>query len=317
MSEQLGLDAIKASVLINVGTARVDLGDHDVGLELLERGTEAARAANVPFEIVRGLGNRASALWWIGRLDRPLALWRQALAESEQYGQTGFSRWFRGVGIGAEVESGEWQGALARAGAFIAEIEGGSPHYLASECYRGRALIRLGRGDEDGAVADAEESLDLARRATDPQARFPGQATAAHVFAELGDRDRAVETVADFLAAVESGQRLGYAVSMLYMLAWVVTETGAGPRLADALEHHYQTMWARAAAAYSRGDPVAAAEVLGAAGAVAPAAYCRLVAARRGDLEQLEPALAFYRSVGASRYVREGESLLGATTRSA
>ncbi len=313
MAEQLGLDAIKASVLINLGTARVDLGDHDAGLELLERGIEAARATNVPFEIVRGLGNQASALWSIGRLDRSLALWRQALAESEQYGQTGFSRWFRGVGIGAEIDLGNWDSALARAEAFIAEIEGGSPHYLGSECYRGRALIRFGRADEQGAVADAEQSLELARRATDPQAHFPGQATAAHLFAELGDRDRALETVAEFVAAVGSGQRLGYAVSTLHVLAWVVAEAGDGAALADALERHYDTMWAKAAAAHARGDSVAAADVLGTAGAVAPAAYCRLVAARRGDLDQLERALGFYRSVGASRYVREGEALLAAT----
>jgi class 3 adenylate cyclase/tetratricopeptide (TPR) repeat protein len=317
MAEELGLDAIKASVLINVGNARVDLGDHDAGLELLERGTEAARQANVPFEIVRGLGNQASALWSIGRLDGPPALWRQALAESDQYGQTGFSRWFRGVGIGAEIDLGRWDDALSRADAFIAEIEGGSPHYLAGECYRARALIRFARGDERGAVADAEQSLELARRATDPQAHFPGQATAAHVFAELGDRDRAAATVVDFARAVEAGQRLGYAVSTVYMLAWVVGEVGDGPRLADALERHYDTMWAKAGAAYGRGDPTAAAGLLAAAGAVAPAAYCRLVAARRGDLRQLEPALAFYRSVGAGRYVSEGESLLATTTRSA
>ena len=47
-------------------------------------------------------------------------------------------------------------------------------------------------------------------------------------------------------------------------------------------------------------------------------AYCRLVAARelveqgrRTEADaQLGRALAFYRSVGARRYVREGESLL-------
>ena len=53
--------------------------------------------------------------------------------------------------------------------------------------------------------------------------------------------------------------------------------------------------------------------MLGEIGALASEAYCRLSAARAGDLTQLEPALAFYRSVGATRYVREGESLLAAS----
>jgi hypothetical protein len=48
-------------------------------------------------------------------------------------------------------------------------------------------------------------------------------------------------------------------------------------------------------------------------GAVASEAYCRLEAARAGDLTQLEPALAFYRSVKATRYLREGETLIAAS----
>jgi hypothetical protein len=42
-------------------------------------------------------------------------------------------------------------------------------------------------------------------------------------------------------------------------------------------------------------------------------AYDRLSAARAGDLDQLEPALEFYRSVGATWYLRQGESILAAS----
>jgi hypothetical protein len=57
-------------------------------------------------------------------------------------------------------------------------------------------------------------------------------------------------------------------------------------------------------------------------GAVSEEAYARLAAARmlidegrrhEAD-EQLGRALAFYRSVGAKRYVREGEALLAAAS---
>ena len=52
-----------------------------------------------------------------------------------------------------------------------------------------------------------------------------------------------------------------------------------------------------------------AADLLEVGGDKTLAANSRLEAARRGALDQLEPALAFFRSVGASRYVLEGEAL--------
>ena len=45
-------------------------------------------------------------------------------------------------------------------------------------------------------------------------------------------------------------------------------------------------------------------------GDVADEAYARL---RSGNDDQVQRALAFYRSVGATRYIEEGEALLAAT----
>ena len=64
-----------------------------------------------------------------------------------------------------------------------------------------------------------------------------------------------------------------------------------------------------------------AAEIFDGMGAPTPAAFCRLRAAealvaegRRAEAdEQLRRALAFYRGVGATRFVREGETLLAAS----
>ncbi len=53
-----------------------------------------------------------------------------------------------------------------------------------------------------------------------------------------------------------------------------------------------------------------AAAVLGEMGDVADEAYARL---RSGLDAEVRRALEFYRSVGAMRYVREGESLLAAS----
>ena len=79
--------------------------------------------------------------------------------------------------------------------------------------------------------------------------------------------------------------------------------------------------WLRATAAVLARDLRAAADTYAEMGCPAPEAFFRLRAAeqlvregRRAEAdEQLRPALAFYRGVGATRYVREGEALLAAS----
>jgi class 3 adenylate cyclase/tetratricopeptide (TPR) repeat protein len=320
MADQLGLDGVKAAAMINVGSSRADKGE-DEGMTLLARAIDVAREANEPFEMCRAMGNLAAWQWVRGELSKAGPLWGEAGMEAEQYGQKAFARWFRGVVVPAEYELGEWDAAIPHADAFLTEVEAGSPHYLASQCYLSRSLMRLGRADADGAAADAEQALAHARRAKDPQALFPSSAVAAHVFMEVGDRERALPPAEEFLAAVAGGRGLGFALTQLHVLSWVLTAAGRGPEVADALERFAPNPWARAGIAFGRGDPVEAAEILAGIGAVTSEAYCRLTAARmlveqgrRAEAdEHLNRALAFYRSVGATRHVCEGESLLAAS----
>ena len=309
MAERLGLEEIQAATLINLGSSRATIGDEE-GLSVIGRGVEVARAGNAVFEMCRGTGNLAAQHWVRGELIEADRLWREASREAVQYGQRGFARWFRGVAISKDYELGDWASALAAADAFLAEVEAGSPHYLAGEGYGIRALIRLGRADDDGAAADAERALAVSAQARDPQVLFSAAAVAAHVYMELGDPARALPHAEGFLAAVVDGRGLGFASSQLHLLSWTLAAAGRGPELADSLARLVREPWARAAAAFGHGDPVGAAEILGGIGAVASEAYCRLAAARAGRLDQIERALAFYRSVGANRHVREGESLL-------
>jgi hypothetical protein len=172
-------------------------------------------------------------------------------------------------------------------------------------------LVRLGRGDSQGASLDAGLAFEHVRRAKDPQAVIPVCAGAAHVYAELGDPTSARAPAEECLAVL--GEGIGFGIASLQMLAWAMTPTGRGEELASALGRYAHNPWARAAIAFATGDFVAAADGLGRIGAVASEAYCRLAAARAGDLRQLEAVLAFYRSVRATRYVREGESLPAAS----
>jgi hypothetical protein len=94
-------------------------------------------------------------------------------------------------------------------------------------------------------------------------------------------------------------------------------------RQSEFLEATSQAMkipnpWREAAAAYASGDFRRAAEVYEGIGARPEEAYARLRAAesfvregRRAEADaELQSAVAFWRSVGATAYVREGEALL-------
>jgi hypothetical protein len=81
------------------------------------------------------------------------------------------------------------------------------------------------------------------------------------------------------------------------------------------------TPWLEAARAYADGGFEEAAEILGDIGAVPDEAHARVRAAealveagRRSEADaQLQRALAFYRSVGATAYIREVESQFAAS----
>ena len=312
MATDLGLDEIRAAALINIGAARGALGDAH-GLAEIAQGVEIARSANAVFEMCRGTGNLAARRWVRGELAESLELWESAQHDSEQYGQKGFARWFRGVLVQPAWELGDWETAAARADAFLDDVEAGQPHYMASQVYICRSLIRLGCGDPDGAVADVETGVELAERAKDPQVVYPAYAAAAHVYMELGERDRAVRPAEAFLAGLTGGANIGYGDTSLHTLAWTLTDMGRGEECVSALQAYARVPWARIGIAFGHGDPTGAADRCAEIGAVTSEAFCRLAAARLGDLGQLELALAFYRSVGATRYVSEGESLLAAS----
>jgi hypothetical protein len=81
------------------------------------------------------------------------------------------------------------------------------------------------------------------------------------------------------------------------------------------------TPWMEAARAYAAGELEEAADILGAIHAVPDEAFVRLRAAealmhegRRAEADaELQKALAFYRSVGATAYIREAEGMFAAS----
>jgi class 3 adenylate cyclase len=321
MAEEFGLGELRAAALSDIGSSLVSTGDVERGLAEQAHAAEVAAAANAPYELLRAEGNLAARLWSEGRLAEGARRWEEAAVAARQYGQSTFVRWFRGVLLTNAYTLGRWDEALAGADAFIAAVESGSPHYLAPQAYTVRALIRLARDHSERVLDDAQQAVALARRAKDPQILFLTLAGAAHVHSEMGDQETAFELVDEYLTAIASGQQLAFAVSWVHVFAWTVNNAGRGQELTRLLADVGQVPWVRAARAFAEGDPQASAQICAEMGALTQEAYARLAAARglaeerrrtEAD-EQLRRVLSFYRSVGAKRYVREGEALLPAS----
>jgi tetratricopeptide (TPR) repeat protein len=213
---------------------------------------------------------------------------------------------------------GEWDEALRAADAFIAEMEAGSPHYSSFQIYTVRAEMRSARGDSAGALEDAESALAAGRALDDPQALLFVLAGCAHVFVLESEPDRAVALARELLDALGRGVRLQFAVINLPAFVSALVALDLAPELVRALAGQLETPWTEAVRAYAGADFAAATEILQRTGSRPAEAEARVRAAEQfvaagrpteAD-EQLQQALAFYRSVSATRFVHECEALL-------
>jgi class 3 adenylate cyclase/tetratricopeptide (TPR) repeat protein len=320
MAERLGLDAVRADALVSIGASRCFSGDAG-GIEDLEQADAAAAECNAPSVLCRAKTNLGATWWLRGDLERAIAFWADAEEIAVRFGQNVFRRWLRGNYAADRYVLGQWQAALAAADEVLAEVEAGSPHYWAPLCYASRAQIRLGHDDVPGALADVERAIELARLAKDPQAMDPTLAIAAFVFREVGNGKRTVEMVDEALELLLVEQAAGPQRSdVLHVLAWTAFALERGRELLAVLPTS-EVPWVRAARAFATGELREAADICGSMGARTEEARDRLwlaealIKQHRGaeaDVE-LRRALAFYRSVGATRYIREAEALLSAS----
>jgi class 3 adenylate cyclase/tetratricopeptide (TPR) repeat protein len=321
MAEELGLDDIKTRVLISMGPARVSAGDPG-GLRDLEQGIAIATSLNDAAEQVRGWNNLATMKTLLGRVEEGSNDLLESYRLAQQFGHRGFARWTEGGPlIGNAFGWGRWDEVLESAEEFIAGL-GGESHYQASSAHVMRGVIRFSRGDDAGAAQDAERALELARPVGDPQLWGGNLQAASAIFMSVGEKGRARELLDETLTLIGELQQLGWVVMDLDSAAWVAWKLGRGDELLEAVKDEpLQTPWLAAARAIAVGDFVRAADIYAELGTVPAEAICRLRAAeafvaegRRAEAdEQLRPALAFYRNVGATRYVREGEALLAAS----
>jgi class 3 adenylate cyclase/tetratricopeptide (TPR) repeat protein len=314
IAEHLGLDEIRAHALDNIGLTRVQLGDQE-GIADLERSVEIALAANST-EATRAYNNLAVCYWQLGDLARSRPIAAEAVRAAERVGDIVQARFTRAWRAGADTTEGRWDEALRQAEEIIARADGG---HQESGGLRGRARIRLARDDVEGALGDATRALALSQEVKDPQSRVPALVLYAWLTMETGRRRDAARAVDELLELVRAERY--WLTYDLPGIAFVFTALGRTQVLYELLEATLPSRWSEAALLYAGGERGGAADVLAAMGALAEEASCRLRAAealiaagdRAGGDEQLQKALAFWRSVGATRYIREGEKLLAKT----
>ena len=168
-------------------------------------------------------------------------------------------------------------------------------------------------------IEDLDAALSLVRDASEPQAWLPIFVHSALISLELGRRDEANAHVTEVLA----DPTRTFLDMATVELATVMNALGRASELRAFLQDFPRpTRWHGAALAILDGDYARAADLLDELGIVSLGAQARLHAAtafaasgRQAEADaQLRPALEFFRSVGATRYVREAEALLAAAS---
>ena len=322
LAAELGFDDLRAQALNSLGSARAAIGDR-AGLAEVEESIAVAGQANAISALLRGHNNLSTMRLVYGDLEQAQAGAQETRRLAEHFGHHGFVRFIDGgAGVGIPYHQGRWDDALDKAERFLASVEQGSPHYQAPAAYCFRGLIRLGRGDPEAAVAAAEQALAAVESFRDPQIVQPTLGMTAHIFHAVGDERRAAELAAEAIERLRGMSQLAFAGVELHYLTWVASGLGRAAEVSEFAERDpVDSDWLRAVRAIAAGDLRRAAEIYDEMGALSAAAFYHLRAAdqlvaegRRAEAdEQLRPALAFYRGVGATRYVREGEALLAAS----
>jgi class 3 adenylate cyclase/tetratricopeptide (TPR) repeat protein len=312
LAEEQGLMDLIPSALINIGSARTNAGDEG-GLADLERAIEIGLATNNP-EVARAYNNLAAMQ---ASAQRAYELQLQGKEAAERLGNRPVGRYIEGQLMLSAFDLGRWDDFLRAADEFIAACEAGSPHYAESFARERRADVLLARDDPARAALDAARALELAREAKDPQALQPALAVQVRTDLALGRMAEARRTARELLSSLE-GATTGFGAMTLALEAETLGVAEGLPAVLAALAHR---PWARAATAVVEGDFERAVEIAAENEWRTDEAELRLRAAealvragRRAEADvHLRKALDFYRSVGATRYIREGEALLAIT----
>jgi tetratricopeptide (TPR) repeat protein len=316
MAEQLGLEEVQAHVLNNIGCARAFSGDSG-GIADVQQSINLARAINSPDEFARALNNLSSILFQMGDLQRSRALRAEASDTEQRFGTGTSARYARGVLVTYEFFAGNWDKYVPESAAFLAESERSGRRYQDTFLAAYRSLVLLARGEEEQALEEAQRGAALARDAGDPQALTPALSHLVWVEAALGRLADARRHALDCLEIAGN-----YFPAEFAFLALRADQLELEEELSKFAETALPgSAWVHVLRLLLDREYEAAADALREMAVPPYEALARLRAAeqlvglgRRAEADvQLQLSLAFWRAVGATRYIREGEALLAAS----
>jgi tetratricopeptide (TPR) repeat protein len=316
IAEEVGAQDIRAQTLNSVGTARINLGDLD-GFDDIRESIVVAEASNLPFHISRGYVNLGVSQFYAGDVRQAFEAHRRGFEIVSRYGIESGIIWTKAEVAFDLFQLGRWDEALELVDAEIARMEAGAPHYLEVQHRQTRARIRIGRGDPDGALADADRGVLVGREARDAQAVLPALAERARILLQVGRREEAAAGIEEVLATVDPEAVMDW-TWWIVPAAVVLTDLGRTEELLALGGEEIPSRWIQAARRWAGGDLVGAADLFDEIGSAVDEAAARALTAerlvadgRRTEAEpQLARALELYRVMGATAYVRDAERLL-------
>ena len=314
MARELGLRELEASVLGASAYARIISGDPEGVLDMrrcVAICEELGSALVVKWNI-----NLAFMYSMLGDLPSCFEAWTSAWSAAERFGSVRALRWIDLERAAEHYWSGRWDAVLHVVDSLAGLARDGSDHYMECECRIWRGRIRLARDEKEGALEDAERAIELARTSGDPQNLDPALAFGARALLAVGRVDDATVLVDELL------QGIGGALIKPDLGIDLGVDLVALGRPAEVLDAALPSRWLDAARAYVAGDAQRAAQVYAQIGSLPDEAYAHLEAARRLSTDgrasearaEAETALGFYRGVGATAYLEEGERLCLALT---
>ncbi len=300
MAESLGLDALRAEALLYLGGSKVELGDA-TGVDDVRESIAVFTAINSP-EAARAYNNLSVLLRMEGEVKRAHELSYEGVAIAKRFGLAPFIRWDQAGEPWRFYEQADWDEGMRLANAYLDEYDraGGYPgatHLL-------RAIMRIGRDDDEGAVADMEKALEIGGAGGYPQTVFPTLNVGAFVFLSVGQRERA-ESLLDEVVERRgtTGARIPYGGGPLPVWTW--TQFGRAEEFLAGFAAARPTPWFAAGQAGAAGDWRRAADIYAGMEVPMEEAFALLYA---GGQAELRRALEIFRRAGATRYLREAEA---------
>jgi class 3 adenylate cyclase len=311
MAADLGAEELRMHALSNTGPARAHLGDIAGGIADLEEAISIGRSIGSP-DVTRGYNNLASVLAQHGDLWRCRELHLEAVELGKRLGHAPMLRFLEAELASDAFYLGDWDLVVETAARYEEEAAAGDPHYLLHSLHTYRSLIRIARGELEGALSDAARALEAGRAQRDPQALQPGLGCSVYAHVLVGRHEEARKLLDEMLA---DPRLMAYAYEA--ELAWAAIELGRNDEFRRAIEGNPDSRWRAASLALLRGELLEAADLYAEGGYLPGEALVRGWAAERllakgrpAEAEaQLELALAFWSTVGATRHIAEVEAL--------